>query len=255
VDHLVDHSALSQTAHRPGPVPKRPWTWRQTWHDLVFLHWPVAASTLRPLVPEPLEIHHYGGRAWVAVTPFWMSGVRLRNWPDLPWLSHFPELNVRTYVTFRGKPGVWFFSLDAGNRLAVTVARRWFHLPYMHARMRVRQVEERVEYCSVRGDGTTFEASYGPIGPPARAEPGSLDHWLTERYCLYAVSPSGALHETEIHHAPWPLQEASATIRRNDMLKVHGIRVTGEAPHVRFARRLDVVVWSLTKVQREDSGA
>lgn len=246
---MADHSALDQTDHRPWPLPQRPWTWRQTWHDLVFLHWPVAASTLRPLVPELLEIHQLDGSAWVGVTPFWMSGVTLRSWPALPWVSRFPELNVRTYVTWRGQPGVWFFSLDAGNRLAVAVARRWFHLPYVHARMRVRQVGERVIYRSVRADGPTFEAGYGPTGPPLRSEPGSLDHWLTERYCLYAVAPSGSLHKTEIHHEPWPLQEASATVLRNDMLEVHGIRVTGQATHVRFARRLEVVVWSLEPVR------
>lgn len=204
--------------------------------------------TLRPLVPEPLEIHQLDGRAWVGITPFWMSGVTLRNWPLLPWLSRFPELNVRTYVTWRGRPGVWFFSLDAGNRLAVAVARHWFHLPYVHAHMRVRQIEERVVYRSVRAGGPTFEASYGPTGPPVRSEPGSLDHWLTERYCLYAVSSSGSLHKTEIHHEPWPLQDASATVVRNDLLEVHGIRVTGQAAHVRFARRLEVVVWSLEPV-------
>src|SRR5262245_23161746 len=120
---------------RSWPRPSPPWAMAMRWHDLLFLHWPIAAAELRPRIPAPLAIDEHSGSAWIGVVPFRMTNVRPRGVPGLPWLSAFPELNVRTYVTHGGKPGVWFFSLDAAQRLAVIAARRRFHLPYFHARM------------------------------------------------------------------------------------------------------------------------
>jgi uncharacterized protein YqjF (DUF2071 family) len=244
---LTNHPSLQQVAHRPWALPTRPCAWRQTWHDLLFLHWPVPVASLRALVPPPLDVQQFEGSAWVGVIPFWMSGVTRRGWPGVPGATTFPELNVRTYVSYEGRPGVWFFSLDAASRLAVWAARRLYHLPYEFARMRVRRAGERVEYRSGRSSGEGFEAAYGAAGPPAAAAPGSLEHWLTERYCLYARSARGTLHRAEIHHSPWPLQPAVAEVRRNDMLRVHGIDAPGPAPHVRYAGRMDVVVWPLQR--------
>src|SRR5688572_28968890 len=129
------HSAFLRLEHRPWGLPGGAWRWRQSWEDLLFAHWPVPAAVLRPLVPEELRIEEYDGTSWVGVVPFRMSGVMLRPLPDLPGISAFPELNVRLYVERDGKSGVWFLSLDAYNRLAVWGARRFFHLPYFHARM------------------------------------------------------------------------------------------------------------------------
>jgi len=209
----------------------------------------VPAADLRALVPEPLAIDEFGGSAWVGVIPFWMSGVTLRRCPAVPGLSRFPELNVRTYVRLADRPGVWFFSLDAANQLAVWVARWLFQLPYVYARMRVRRTGDRVDYDSRRRDGTAFAVDYRALGDPARAMPGTVEHWLTERYCLYARSGAGALHRAEVHHAPWSLQPAAAHVRRNDLLGVLGIAVTGPAPQQHYARRLDVVVWSPERVE------
>ena len=125
---------LKEVAHRLGPLPAGPWVMAQSWHDLLFAHWQVDAIVLGSLLPSQLQIDTFEGSAWLAIVPFRMTGVRLRGTPALPWLSVFPELNVRTYVTCDGQPGVWFFSLDAGNPLAVTIARAWFHLPYFRAR-------------------------------------------------------------------------------------------------------------------------
>jgi hypothetical protein len=247
-ERSVQDPSLWPADHRPWPPPAEPWAWRQTWHDLLFLHWPVAAGVLRSLVPSPLQVQEFSGSAWVAVTPFWMSGVTPRHWPALPALSRFPELNVRTYVTLGDRPGVWFFSLDAGNRLAVWVARRRYRLPYVHARMTVHRAGGRIAYRSVRPGGTGFEATYEPAGPPQASEPGTLAHWLTERYCLYARRRRGGLYRAEIHHAPWPLQPATAEVRRNDMLRVHAIADDGPPLHAHYARRLDVVVWPLRPV-------
>ncbi len=167
--------------------------------------------------------------------------------PDLPWVSAFPELNVRTYVERDGKPGVWFLSLDATNPLAVWAARRFFHLPYFRATMSLRREAERISYRSQRVHAG-FEASYQPVSDVYRASPGSLEHWLTERYCLYARDRSGALWRNDVHHAPWPLQKADARIRVNTMAESFGLDLQGPPAQLHFARRIDVVVWSSERV-------
>ena len=224
------------------------WVWRQTWHDLLFLHWPISAALLRPHVPAELAIDEYEGRAWVAVTPFWMSGVTLRWLPSIPGVSTFPELNVRTYVRFLDRPGVWFLSLDAASRLAVAVARALFHLPYVYARMKVEREGDGIRYRSQRPDGPAFLARYRPSGPAQSSARGTLEYFLTERYCLYAKPPGGVIHRAEIDHPPWPLQPAVAEIERNDMPAANGIAVEGH-PLAHYAERLNVVIGPLRTVR------
>lgn len=241
------HPSLAHIDHRPWPLPKAPWTWRQSWRDLLFAHWPIEASALRPLVPDGLKIQEFDGAAWIAVVPFRMTGVMRRTLPDLPWISAFPELNVRTYVERDGRPGVWFLSLDATNPFAVWAARRFFHLPYHQARMTLVDEGDHIDYRSARGDAR-FEGSYGPISDAYVAAPGSLEHWLTERYCLYARDRAGVLWRNDVHHAPWPLQGAKAELRVNTMLQTHGLKVSGAPSLLHFARRIDVVAWSGERV-------
>jgi uncharacterized protein len=236
------HPALTALAHRPWPPPTRAWTWRQSWLELLFAHWPVPASSLQRFVPPALKIQEHEGTSWVGVVPFRMTGVMRRPLPDVPGISAFPELNVRLYVEYDGKPGVWFLSLDATNALAVWAARRFFHLPYFRARMALRREGDTVHYES-RREGASFIGSYRPIAEPVLAEAGSLEHWLTERYCLYALAPDGSLFRNEVHHATWPLQRAEAEIRESTMLEFHGIDVSGPPPLLHYASRLDVVVW------------
>jgi uncharacterized protein YqjF (DUF2071 family) len=235
---------LALTEHRPFPLPDGPWVMEQTWHDLLFAHWAVDAEQVRALVPRELDLDLRDGKAWVAVTPFWMSGVKPRGFPALPWLSRFPELNVRTYVTVGGKPGVFFFSLDAARLLALWGARVGFRLPYFHSDMRVSGVE-RIEY-SCRRQRLRLEAefvgTYGPVGPVAQAIAGTLEHFLTERYCLYTVV-KGRVYRAVIHHAPWPLQPAAAEISVNTMAAAAGISLADVAPHLLFSRELRVLVW------------
>jgi hypothetical protein len=238
----------SRGEHRPWPLPERPWSWRQRCRDVLFLHWPVAPAGLRALVPDALDIDETAGSGWISVVALRLSGVAARRWPAIPGVSRFPQLNVRTYVRHAGRPGVWFFSVDAGNRIAAWVARRLFHLPYHHAAMAVRRVAGRLEYRSVRAPGPAFEAVYAPAGPAAPAAPGSVEHWLTERYCLYSAAPSGPLYRAEIHHGPWPLQPADAAVRRNELLHALGIAVARPAPLRRFSAGVDIVTWSLERV-------
>ncbi len=223
----------------------------QSWHDLLFAHWPVDVAAFRPLLPPQLQIDAFEGQAWLAVVPFRMTGVRLRGTPALPWLSRFPELNVRTYVTCGGKPGVWFFSLDAGNSLAVTIARAWFHLPYFRARMTCTDQEGWIQYSSER----THRAA-PPVGDVFSPKSGTLEHFLTERYCLYAADASRRIIRGEIHHSPWPLQRAEAELVRNSMPESLGIAPTSQ-PLLHFARRQDVLVWPPRPLlaQRDGSSA
>lgn len=248
------HPALNKTDHRPWPLPDGPWKWRQSWCDLLFAHWPLPARRLRPHVPEPLRIQEYGGISWVGVVPFRMEGVMHRPLPDLPWISSFPELNLRLYVEYGNKPGVWFLSLDADNALAVWAARRFFHLPYHDAEINVERRGHRLVYRSHRKHGDTpidFAADYRPVTHPLCTTPGSLEHWLTERYCLYAQTGDGVLYRAEVHHRPWPLQQARAEIYTNELLTPFDIRLPDRSPLLHFARRLDVVVWPPQRIPIE----
>jgi uncharacterized protein YqjF (DUF2071 family) len=241
------HPSLRHTDHRPWPLPTQRWSWRQSWRDLLFAHWPVDAAVLRPLIPEPLEVQQHDGTGWLGIVPFRMAGVMRRPLPDLPGVSAFPELNVRTYVSYRDRPGVWFFSLDAANRLAVTGARLLFSLPYHFARMNVaEQPGEGIGYRSQRfgTQPAEFVGTYRPTGPPQLAVADTLDHWLTERYCLYTTTRSGRLLRAEVHHPPWPLQPATLELRRNSMAEPLGIPLVNLPSTLHFSRRIDVVVWN-----------
>ena len=244
---LARNVAFSDTSHRPWPVPQQPWAMAMNWHDLLFLHWPVPAAILRPLIPRVLEIDTYDGVAWIGVVPFRMSGVRPRMLPAVGPVSNFPELNVRTYVSAGGKPGVWFFSLDAANPPAVEMARLLFHLPYFNAEMRCDAEGEGVCYTSRRTHHgarlAAFAAFYRPTGPVEYSRPGSLAYWLTERYCLYAANRRQYVWRSEIAHVPWPLQPAEIEIASNHMTEQVGIRLPALAPLLHFARRQDVVAW------------
>lgn len=216
----------------------------QSWLDLLFAHWPIEESELRSLIPAGLEIDKHQGQAWIGVVPFTMH-IRHRYAPPLPTASFFPELNVRTYVRYQGKPGVWFFSLDASSRLAVCAARRFFHLPYFLAEMNSTSRGDSIRYQSKRrGDSSAqFLASYAPTGPVALAQPGTLEHWLTERYCLFAETRGGAFRCGEIHHPPWPLQPAEAQIEQNTMLEPLGLSLPGVEPLLHYSRAIHVALW------------
>jgi uncharacterized protein YqjF (DUF2071 family) len=244
--HDFNRAILTETEHRPWRIPDEPWVMTQTWHDLLFAHWPVDAGRLALKIPAGLELDLFDGTAWVGIVPFHMTNVAPRSVPALPWVSAFPELNVRTYVTYGGKAGVYFFSLDAGNPVAVGVARWMFHLPYFLASMSVEARAGEIDYSSRRtGENAAdarFIATYRPIGATFQAAEGTLDYFLTERYCLYTTD-SGRILRLNIHHPPWPLQVAEATLKANTMAEVNGLVLPDMAPRLHFARRQDMVAW------------
>jgi uncharacterized protein YqjF (DUF2071 family) len=244
-------SLLAQASHRPFPYPAGPWLMTQRWSDLLFAHWPVAPEALRPLVPEAFELDLFDGRAWVGVVPFYMSNVKLRGF--LPFgATQFPELNVRTYVRHRGDAGVYFFSLDATSWTAVRGARITYRLPYYDAAMSLERDGDAIEYRSRRthrgAPPAEFNGRYQPTSEPFFAEKGSLEHWLTERYCLLTVGRRGRPLRGDIHHLPWPLQRAEADIRVQTMASAAGIALPDEKPHLLFAREIPVLIWPIRGV-------
>lgn len=244
-------AVLRETSHRPWALPSEPWLMAQTWKDLLFAHWPVQPERLRPLLPRAIPLDVREGIAWVGVTAFRVSAARLRGVPHLPGITAFPELNVRTYTTIDGKPGIWFLSLDAASVLAVVGARRTYRLPYFKARMECSERGGWIEYRSRRasrdGEPAALAGRYRPTGPEAPAPPGSLAHWLTERYCLYTLDEHGDVFRADIHHPPWPLRPAEAAFELNTMAEPYGLELHPPPALLHFAPRQDVLIWPLVR--------
>jgi uncharacterized protein YqjF (DUF2071 family) len=242
---------LEHTRHRPWPLPGAPWIMTQTWHDLLFAHWPVSARELRERVPAGVELDLFDNQAWIGIVPFRMTNVAPRFTPNIPFVSAFNELNVRTYVTRHDKPGIYFFSLDADSQLAVSVARSLFRLPYYHAQIAMTPNGDSIHYGSRRTSDDAraeLDITYRPTGPTFEALRGTLEYFLTERYCLYTMDEEFKAYRLEIHHPPWPLQVAEADIGVNTMADVAGLRLPARQPLLHFARRQDMVAWPLTRI-------
>jgi uncharacterized protein len=243
---IRQNRSLEHLEHRPWALPPRGWIMGQTWEDLLFAHWRVPVEEIREHVPAGLEVEEHDGSAWLGVTPFRLTGLRGRGLLPIPYVSSFLELNVRTYVRAEDKPGIWFFSLDASSRVAVEAARRTYKLPYFHARMSASKRGEWVDYeCSrIEEAGRVFSGSYRPAGSIFNAEPGSLEWFLAERYCLYTTDERGALARADIHHELWDLQPAEAEI---SLASIAPLELRGD-PLLHYSRRQDVVIWPLDRV-------
>ena len=202
-------------------------------------------------MPSILPLDLYQGRAYIAITPFHMTGVRPRGIPALPGVSAFPEMNFRTYVKVEDKPGIYFWSLDAGNKLAVEAAREFFHLPYFHAEMSANADGPWFHYRSQRKDDrgfpSEFRGVYRPTGEVFNAERGSLEYFLAERYCLYAVEAE-KLYRCEIHHGPWPLQVAEAEIEVNTIPDHIGLKLPDQKPLLHFAKLQPTVIYPIHEI-------
>jgi len=265
---IADRSSIRS---RPQGLPLM----HQNWGKLLFMHWPIDAEILRPLIPSQLAIDIFDGSAWIGEIPFTMWGIRGSFLPPIPGTSAFHELNVRTYVHLNGVPGVWFFSLDAANGLAVWGARTFYHLPYFKANMSLRQEGNTIEYSSRRRDALSFgeffsaEAAEVPgaanaerfrnypraelnaswtIGEPLpQSTPGSIEFFLTERYCLYSLHRD-RLYRSRIFHEPWPLRSATLNARQSTMIESLGIAEPQEEPLLHYAEAIAVDIWPLKRV-------
>jgi len=249
---------LEKTSHRPWPLPPGHWIMTQRWNDLLFAHWPMRIAEVEALLPQGLEADVFQGSAWIGVVPFWMDKIQVRGLPPIPGVRQFPELNLRTYVRDRktGTAGVYFFSLDAGSLLAVMGARSFFHLPYYWAQMSLKPRGDReFSFYSRRllsGKPVRFAARYRGLGPTfklAQTKPGTIEYFLTERYCLFTRDPLGRLLRANVHHIPWPLEKAEAEISQNDLAAHIGLQLPDTEPLLHYSRRLAVYVWPAEPVQ------
>jgi uncharacterized protein YqjF (DUF2071 family) len=240
---LIDRLSIRE---RPEGLP----IMRQNWGKLLFMHWRIEEKHLRPLIPAGLTIDTYDGSAWIAVTPFTMWDVRLSFTPPVPYLSDFHELNVRTYVHHEGVPGVWFFSLDTNSLPAVFGARTLYHLPYYHADIELTREDATVHYRLRRNDRdkpAEFRGTWTPGADLPEAQPGTLEFFLVERYCLYSARAE-RLYRARIHHRPWPLQQADLPEFYSTMIESHGLPTPAGEPLLHYAEALAVDIWPLEKV-------
>jgi uncharacterized protein YqjF (DUF2071 family) len=248
-DAAAQARGIAERAHRPYPLPGGPWVQGQSWLDLLFAHWPLPVEALRPVVPHQLPLDTYDGHAWIGITPFEVSGLRVHGAPPVPCLSRFPETNVRTYTTVGGRPGICFFSLDAASAPAVAGAHLTYRLPYFRAAMRIERTPGDVVYRMRRRDGRAeLAVRYRPAGLVFNPRPGTLEHFLTERYCLYTIDGRGRVLTADIHHPPWPLQPAEVEVARNTMTAPIGVELPDEAPLAHYSARQDVLIWPPRRV-------
>ena len=227
-------------------APGRPWVMRQRWNDLLFAHWPMPPEAIERLLPPGLVVDTFDRQAWLGVVPFTMDQIQFRGMPRLPGANRFPELNLRTYVRERNtnQTGVYFFSLDAANPLAVSFARMRFHLPYFWARMQAVEEGREIHYRSERllHRPARFRARYRSLGGAAH---GAAEHFLTARYSLFTTGWRGQLLQGRIHHLPWPLERAEAEFEVNELASSFGLKLPDTPPLLHYSRELAVYVWSL----------
>lgn len=241
--NAIDRMTIRQ---RPAGMP----VMYQSWQKLLFIHWPLPPESLRPHIPPQLEIDTYDGFAWIGITPFTVRDARPVFFPPIPFLSDFDEVNVRTYVHYDGVPGVWFFSLDASSAFAVFGARTAFHLPYYTARMSLKEEGDQIFYRSRRLRSTPpseLEASWVKGEMMGEAAPGSVDFFLAERYCLYAVEGQD-LYRARIHHVPWKLQKARLISFRSTMLQAQGLPTPAGTPLLHYSEVQDTGIWPIKKL-------
>ncbi len=246
-DPLTDMNRLAMRQRPQG----RP-IMHQKWGKLLFMHWRIDEQLLRPLIPARLEIDTFEGSAWIGVVPFTMWGIRASFLPPIPGTSAFHELNVRTYVHHQGVPSVWFLSLDAANKLAVWGARTFYHLPYFNAQMSLEQTGNTIRYSSSRRDRlgapAELQATWNIGEALPQTSPGSLEFFLTERYCL-DCEHRGKLYRACLHHQPWPLRQAELVSLNTTMIESHGLPTLKGDPLLQYAEEITVNIWGLREVQ------
>jgi hypothetical protein len=267
-EHTVEHdiqtqfvtagSLLYEVDHRPWLPPDGQWLLSQSWNDVLLMHFAVEPALLRKLVPCGLTLELYDGRAWLTIAPFCASHVRPSGVPPMPGLSYFTQINLRTYVTTEDKPGIYYLSADTTNLSAVWFARMFFRMQYWHASIQVSgaTVKSRnpadawIQFRASRLHGPTaadgaakLQVACAPKGEVQRARAGSLDEFLTERYCVYSWF-GRRCYRIEIHHQPWPLQAAHVELRVNTMAEALGLKLPAQPDLCHYSRSLKMLTWA-----------
>lgn len=237
---------FAQATHRPWPLPTGPWVMTQTWERLLFAHWQVEPHLIQSRIPAPLELDTFAGAAWMTMVPFRMNDIRFRLLPKIPGAYTFPQLNVRTYVTYQGKSGVYFFHIEADHRFAAWIARKWAYLPYDFANINWQEQNEHIHFTCQREHQPLFEASYKPTSPAEPTKADSLDRWLMERYCFYTTHHD-TLYRGEIHHQPWLVQPAKVDIVHNAIFDLLQLNLAHVNPLFHYAQQLKIWAWPLSK--------
>ncbi|MGG2091983.1 DUF2071 domain-containing protein [Bacillus sp. S13(2024)] len=244
---------MSKINHRLWPLPSKKWIMRQTWKNVLFVHWPIPAEILQPYIPSSLKIDTFDGYAWIGVVIFVMDGIYHRRLPSVSLVSKFPEINVRTYVQYDGKPGVYFISLDVEDWASYTIARKWFRLPYYSAQISFQKEGQTFHCQSMRKEKTntpiTFNGKYVPLSEIYFAKKETLDYWLTERYCFYSTDNKSNIYCSEIHHLPWPLQKVETEIYMNTLFSPFHFDFTEIKPIYHFSKGVDSLIWNIKKIQ------
>ncbi|MGG1398021.1 DUF2071 domain-containing protein [Bacillus salipaludis] len=244
---------MNDVGHRSWPLPSKYWIMRQTWSNILFLHWPIPLNILRPHIPSSLQIDTFNGSAWIGVIVFVLEGIFPRGISSISLTPKFPEMNVRTYVTCDGKPGIYFLSIDVENWASLKIAKRWFHLPYYSAQVSFRKEGQSFHIHSSRNGNfntpITFKGKYVPVSEVYFPKEGTLDHWLTERYCLYSSNNGDNIYCGEIHHLPWPLQKAEMEIFRNTLLSPFHFDISEVDPIVHFSTGVESLMWNIKKIR------
>ncbi|WP_332649466.1 YqjF family protein [Lysinibacillus sp. 54212] len=230
--------------------PKFPWVLQQNWHNVLFVHYPVYSKSLQKFVPRSLELDTFNGMCWVSIVLFIVKKNRIRLLPLIPGTNQFIQMNVRTYVTLDGTPGVYFLSIDASNKVAVTLATTLFFLPNYDAVMNLQQEGSSIFFQSARKGKVSLEMEccYKPISPVFYATKNSLEAWLIERYTLFSLNRNGQPVRGDIYHAPWQLQHVEATVYKNTMLTDLSIAAEYNEPIFHFSKMQQARICPLVSV-------
>jgi uncharacterized protein YqjF (DUF2071 family) len=243
---------MDEVTHRPWPIISQNWIIRQSWSNVLFIHWPISAELLRPHIPRSLEIDTFDGTAWMSVVVFVMEGIYLRGLSALSVTPKFAEINVRTYVHLDGKPGVYFMSLDVGDLASLMIAKRWYRLPYKAAQISF-QKEGRTFLCQSLRKGKSnvpigFHGNFIPLSGVYLSKKEMFDYWLTERYCFFSANKRGNIYGGEIHHQPWPLQKVEIEICRNSLFTPFQFDLSEEKTIAHFSKGLDTLFWNIKRL-------
>ncbi|MBI1880661.1 MAG: DUF2071 domain-containing protein, partial [Chloroflexi bacterium] len=235
------------------PRSRLPWLMALNEEHVLFMHWPIPAEHLRPLVPTQMELDTYDGQAWLSLIPLRMGSLHLRWLPPIPGTSTIIQVGLRTYIHVNHEPAIYYLTQYADNDLYIWVARYLFQLPYHKARMTFSPQQAGFHFeCHEPASGAEFVASYRPVGQPSPATPGSLEHFLLERYTLFSQSPAGKLYRGVVGHAPWPVQQIEVDIERNTIPSVMGLTLPPAAPLLHFSPGVHDIAWLVLPFSPQD---
>lgn len=246
------HEEFLETRQRPFPIPDGPWLVTQTWNNLLFSHWPIPSKIIKEHLPSSLEVDLFDGQAWVGIIPFYVNHMRIRGLPSIPYFHAYVELNVRTYVTYKGTPGIYFFSLDANKWMHVIGAKIGAFLPYRYASMDMKEENHIIHFYSRRkhtkSEGEQLKLTYQSSSEIYLPNPDSLEYWLFERYCFF-TSRGNYLYRGDIHHDRWRVSDAKVMIHANSMASFLPHKYIESQPLVHFSRKKQVFAWALKRLQ------